>query len=87
MYAIDILQIYYNFFFSFMNHEAEMMHRLIARSGADPEVRARAEHLQHQHSQQLRPTKFSLGYPGRYLSIYSKGPNTRACAPIYFAEI
>ena len=61
-----------------MNHEAEMMHRLIARSGADPEVRARAEHLQHQHSQQLRPTKFSLGYPG----IYSKGPNNRACTPI-----
>ena len=41
-----------------------MMHRLLARSGADPESRAKVEQMQFQHGKSLRPRQFNLGYPG-----------------------
>ena len=51
--------------FRFINQEAEVMHRLLARSGADPELRAKAEYKQRQNNAQYLPTKYSLGYPGK----------------------
>lgn len=43
-----------------------MMHRLLARSGADPESRAKVEQMQFQHGKSLRPRQFNLGYPGTF---------------------
>ena len=55
---------YINYSNRFINQEAQMMHRLLARSGADPESRAKVEQMQFQHGKSLRPRQFNLGYPG-----------------------
>ena len=47
-----------------------MMHRLLARSGADPESRAKVEQMQFQHGKSLRPRQFNLGYPGTFFFFW-----------------
>ena len=47
-----------------------MMHRLLARSGADPESRAKVEQMQFQHGKSLRPRQFNLGYPGTFFFCF-----------------
>ena len=49
-----------------------MMHRLLARSGADPESRAKVEQMQFQHGKSLRPRQFNLGYPGTIFFFFLK---------------
>ena len=57
-----------------------MMHRLLARSGADPESRAKVEQMQFQHGKSLRPRQFNLGYPGTIFFFFEIHLGHSVCA-------
>ena len=62
------------------------MHRLLARSGADPELRAKAEYKQRQNNAQYLPTKYSLGYPGKTTKLKTFGGKFKQPILLIFAR-